>query len=153
MFSKQEATLLRQQFWTNLGRYLSPVNSANGEKINWINYKTGVRYIRFNMEAGNNSARVSIEISHPNPVLRSLFYQQFNILKTSLEESIGTTMSWENEVLTEHGKQVSFIGDEITGVSIYVKEDWPRIIPFFKGRMSGLDLFWTNNKEVFEMIG
>ncbi|MEJ7627813.1 MAG: DUF4268 domain-containing protein [Ferruginibacter sp.] len=153
MFSKQEATLLRQQFWTNLGKYLSPVNSANGEKINWINYKTGVRYIRFIMEAGDNSARVSIEISHPDPVLRNLFYQQFNILKTRLEESIGCILSWENEVLTEHGKQVSFIQDEITGVCIYKKEDWPRIIPFFKSRMVGMDLFWTDYKEVFEMTG
>jgi len=40
MFKRQEASRLREEFWTTFGRYMRPVLSTEGIKINWINYKT-----------------------------------------------------------------------------------------------------------------
>ena len=51
MFSKQHASQLRKEFWTVFGQYMSPINSYEGEKINWINYKTGVKGLQFKMHA------------------------------------------------------------------------------------------------------
>ncbi len=51
MFSKQDASKLKKEFWTAFGRYMKPVLSADGEKINWINYKTGEKDIVFKMDA------------------------------------------------------------------------------------------------------
>ncbi len=45
MFSKQEASQLRKDFWTAFGLYMRPIPSAEGDKINWINYKTGEKDI------------------------------------------------------------------------------------------------------------
>jgi hypothetical protein len=50
MFSKQETAQLRKEFWTVFGQYMSPILSAAGEKISWINYKTGVKGVQFKME-------------------------------------------------------------------------------------------------------
>jgi hypothetical protein len=75
MYSKQEASLLTQQFWTSFGQYLVPVLSAEGEKINWINYKTGEKDIRFTMMTGNRTAKISISCHIRIP------YYNSNILK------------------------------------------------------------------------
>ena len=52
MYSKHEASQLRQEFWTPFGRYMQPVLSSEGERVNWINYKTGAKHIYFRMDAG-----------------------------------------------------------------------------------------------------
>lgn len=72
MYSKQEASKLKQQFWTSFGLYMQPVPSANGEKVNWINYKTGIRHVSFRMNAGDH-ADISIELSHPDETSRLAF--------------------------------------------------------------------------------
>jgi hypothetical protein len=41
MDTKQEASLTRQHFWTVFSQYMTPVLSAEGLRINWINYNTG----------------------------------------------------------------------------------------------------------------
>src|SRR5882724_8418668 len=50
MYTKQEASRLRQEFWTAFGQYMALSPSTGGEKANWLNYKTGVRYLNFKME-------------------------------------------------------------------------------------------------------
>ncbi|MGN6618356.1 MAG: DUF4268 domain-containing protein, partial [Ilyomonas sp.] len=53
MYSKQEASQLRQEFWTVFGQYMLPVLSSEGMKISWTNYKTGEKNIYFRMNADN----------------------------------------------------------------------------------------------------
>jgi hypothetical protein len=65
MFSKQQTSKLKTQFWTNFGQYMKPVPAASGLLVNWINYKTGIRNIHFKMDADNTKASIAIEISHP----------------------------------------------------------------------------------------
>jgi hypothetical protein len=43
MYSKDQASQLKQEFWTAFGQYMGPVLSAEGLRTNWINYKTGVK--------------------------------------------------------------------------------------------------------------
>ena len=61
MYSKEEASKLRQQFWITFGKYLKPIPSAEGLTINWVNYKTGVKNIFFKMDAGQKEATISIK--------------------------------------------------------------------------------------------
>jgi len=56
MFSKKEASQLRKKFWMIFGQYMSPVLSSEGEKINWINYKTGVKGLQFKMNVVQDTA-------------------------------------------------------------------------------------------------
>ena len=60
MYSKKEISLTRQEFWTAFGQYMAPIPSAGGEKINWINYKTGVKHIYFKMEADQKFASIGL---------------------------------------------------------------------------------------------
>jgi hypothetical protein len=64
MYTKEQASQLKQAFWTAFGQYMGPVLSAEGLRTNWINYKTGVKHIFFRMQADNKMASIAIEIAH-----------------------------------------------------------------------------------------
>ena len=103
MYSKQEASQLRQEFWTAFGQYLLPLLSSEGEKVNWINYKTGEKGIHFRMEADNKKASIAIELSHKDEDIRHLYFEQFLQLKAILsqaleEEWIKTTLIHLQEI-------------------------------------------------------
>lgn len=51
MYTREQISQLRQEFWTTFGQYMSPVLSAEGGKINWLNYKTGIKHLHFKMDA------------------------------------------------------------------------------------------------------
>lgn len=152
MYSKQEATKLKQQFWTAFGKYMSPVLSAEGEHINWINYKTGEKNIFFRMQADNKIATISIVITHKDESLQELYFEQFIQLKTLLQNTINENWIWQLHMHDENEKTITRIYTSIEQVNIFNKEDWPQLISFFKPRIIALDEFWSDVKLVFEAM-
>lgn len=152
MYSKQEASQLRQEFWTAFGQYMTPLLSADGEKINWVNYKTGEKGVHFRMDAGNKKASVAIELTQNDPGIRELYFEQFLQLKSILQDSLNEEWTWTLQTTDSTGRSISRIYIELHGVSIFRKEDWPAIISFFKPRAIGLDEFWSTVKYGFEAL-
>jgi hypothetical protein len=152
MYSRQEASQLRQEFWTSFGQYLLPVLSAEGERINWINYKTGEKDIFFKMHADNKKASIGIELTHKEAGIQQLYFEQFQELKNLLETAVGEEWDWQLLTVNDNGKLVSKIYTDIDNVSIFKKEDWPALISFFKPRLIGLDEFWSSVKYGFEAL-
>ena len=152
MESRQQASQLRQEFWTVFGHYMRPVLSAEGERINWINYKTGEKDIYFKMSADNKRAEIAIELHHKDPGIQQLFFEQFRELKNLLRSAVHEEWIWKQQVTDEAGKTISKIYTEETDVSIFRKDDWPVLISFFKLRIIGLDDFWSNVKYSFEAL-
>ncbi|MEP7142595.1 MAG: DUF4268 domain-containing protein [Ferruginibacter sp.] len=150
MYSRQETSLLTQQFWTTFGGYLAPVLSAEEKKINWVNYKTGEKDIRFILMADNKSAKISITLSHKDTALQQLHFEKLIQLKKILEQF--TNEVWQGDLLTtdQHGKSVSSIYTTLQRVNVLNKADWPAIISFLKPRMIALDKFWCEYKYAFE---
>lgn len=151
MYSKEQASQLRQAFWTAFGQYMGPVLSAEGLRTNWVNYKTGVKHIFFRMQADNKVASISIEITHPDKELQQLFFDQFATYKALLHSTLNEGWEWQLHTTNEYGKTISRIYKEISPVSIYQKEDWPQLISFFKPRIIALDEFWSDAKYAFEI--
>ena len=150
MYSKQESSLLKQEFWTTLGQYMAPIVNAEGEKINWINYKTGAKNIRFGMKADNKTATIFIELSHKEEQLQNEYFEKFIQLKKILELATGERWQWLPNTYDEHGKMISLIHTNLPGISIFDKASWPSLISFFKTRMIALDIFWCAHKYAFE---
>ncbi len=150
MFSKNEAAQLKQQFWTSFGQYMAPISSAEGQKVNWVNYKTGVKDLYFKTEAGNTSAIVSIVMAHTGINRQTLLFDQFSQLKNILHNALREEWQWALHMQDENNKTVSCIYTSLTGVNIYKKEDWPAIISFFKPRIIALDAFWSEVKDGFD---
>ena len=152
MYSKDEAAALKQAFWTALGQYMSPIASAEGEKVTWLNYKTGEKGIQFKMMADNKKAAIGIELSHSDVGLQQLYFEQFLQLKGLLHDALGEEWTWVQGVMDENGRTVSRIYTELEGVSLFKKGDWPLMISFLKPRLIALDAFWSEAKYAFEAL-
>jgi hypothetical protein len=152
MYSRNEAAQLKKDFWTAFGQYMTPVLSADGEKISWMNYKTGEKHLFFRMQADNKKASIAIELAHPDTGIQGLYFEQFVQLKKFLEEATGEEWRWQSHTTDDYGKTISWIGTELTGVSVFKKEDWPAIISFFKKRIVALDEFWSHVKYSFASL-
>jgi hypothetical protein len=152
MYSRQQASELRQAFWTALGKYMQPILSAEGEKINWVNYKTGEKNIYFRMNAGSRSSSIAIEITHPNTELQQLYFEQFVQLKTLLHSALNEEWNWQLHFVDNNGKVISRIYKELNNVSLFNQNDWPALISFFKPRIIALDEFWSSAKYGFEAL-
>jgi hypothetical protein len=152
MYSRQEASRLRQEFWTVFGQYMSPIPSAEGEKINWTNYKTGEKNIAFRMYADNKKAVIAIELTHKDRDIQQIYFEQFRQLKNLLEDAVQEEWHWHLHSFDETGKLVSRIYKEKTGINIFQKQDWPELISFFKPRIVALDEFWSSVKYAFESL-
>ena len=153
MYTREQAAAIRQHFWTRFGKYMSPVLSAEGEKVNWINYKTGIPNLYFRMNAGKEEAYIGIEIMHKNPEQAEKYYHQFISLKPMLEEALGEEWVWEDLHLNETFQPLSRVYKTLRPANIFKESDWPAIISFLKPRLIALDDFWINHKMIFEMIG
>lgn len=152
MYSKQQASQLKQEFWTVFGQYMTPVLSAEGEKINWINYKTGEKDIYFKMQADNKTAFIAIEITHKDAGIQQLYFEQFAELKKIMENVLEEQWTWQLHITSENGKLISRIFKQMESVSIFKKEEWPLLISFFKPRIIALDEFWSSAKYGFEAL-
>jgi hypothetical protein len=152
MYSKQEAAALKQQFWTTFGRYMAPVLSAEGEIVNWINFKTGEKDIYIRMRADNKKAAISIELTHKDPGVQQLYFEQFVQLKNLFTEIVGSAWEWQLHTADENGRIISGITKDVAGYSIFKKEDWPALISFFKTEIIRLDEFWSQTKYSFESL-
>ena len=131
------------------GQYMSPVLSSEGEKINWITYKTGVKGMQFKMNVVQDTASVFIEVNHPDLAEQKIIFEKLFQHKHILNNSTGEQWNWMLHTHDESGKLVSKVYQERKGINIMSRENWPALISFFKPRMMALDEFWTSVKYGF----
>jgi hypothetical protein len=152
MYSKEQASKLKEAFWTTFGQYIAPHPSAEGIRVNWINYKTGIRHLHFKMQADHRSASVAIELSHPDPGIQELIFEQFQSFRNILASYLNEDWEWQLHTTDENYKIISRISKTLDGVSIFKEEDWPDMISFFKPRIIALDEFWNDASHSFELF-
>lgn len=150
MYTKQEASGIRRKFWTTFGIYMNPVPSAWQEKVNWLNYKTGIKDVFFRLHADNKMARICIEITHNDPMIRKIYFDHFLAMRNMLHNALQEEWVWKEETEDELGKQLTVIYIEISGVNVMEEKSWPSIIAFFKPRFIALDAFWGEVKDTMD---
>jgi len=152
MYTREQASQIRKEFWTTFGNYMSPIKSAEGLNINWLNYKTGLKYVYFRLDADKRNASAGIEITHPDEGIQELFFEQFEELKSLLHNYLNEEWEWILHTSDENGKTICRIYKELTNVNVFNKEDWPKLISFFKPRIIALDEFWCDAKYSFDSL-
>jgi len=152
LYAKDEVTKLKQEFWTTFGQYMALELSNSGLRINWVNYKTGIKHLYFKMEADGKKASIGIEISHPDRSIQELIFEQFKEFKNILTSCLNEEWNWELHTTDEYGKTVTKISTSLVGVSIFKREEWPKLIEFLKPRLIALDNFWTDARDSFDLF-
>jgi len=104
------------------------------------------------MEAGRRSATIAIEITHSDPGIRELFFEQLSELKTLLRNTLNEDWEWVLHDTDENGKNITRVYKQLDGVSIYNRNDWPQLISFFKPRIIALDEFWSVTQYSFDAL-
>ena len=152
MFTKEEAAAIKKEFWLKLAQQLEHRKSAFGKRINWVNYKTGVRDIYFRMQVDKKEAFISINIEHDDIGIQELFYEQFLEFKSYLHNILGEEWNWELYATDTLGRTVSRISKTLTDVNIFNKKDWDKLVSFLQPRIVLLDEFWFDAKDNFEAL-
>ncbi len=152
MFSKEETFQIRKKFWVSFGQYMKLQMAANGEKINWINYKTGIKDLYFKTDVDNKSARIAIEITKKDIDIQELIFEQFEEFQLLFHSHMEQEWIWYKSFYDESGKQISKIEIRLEGVSVFREETWPEIISFLKNNLMKLDEFWEDIKDSFEIF-
>jgi len=150
LYSREEKKKIKESFWTSLGQYLSLIPISEGTKVNWINYRTGLKYLKFRMDVNDLSGIITIEISHPEKDIRMQILEQLQEYALLLETEVGEKWTWDDEFMDEFGRPTIRIYTEISPVNILNKDDWPKLISFFKPRIIGLHNFWSSAQYNFE---
>ena len=88
MFSREEASRIKQDFWTTFGQYMKPILSSEYMRVNWVNYNTGLKDVYFRMDTKRKSAVIAISMEHRDPEIQELFFEQFLELKTILHAEL-----------------------------------------------------------------
>jgi hypothetical protein len=144
MYTNYETSKQKQAFWTAFGRYMKPILSADGEAVNWINYKTGKKHVHFKMDADHRLAEVAIVLDDPDQEGRHLVFGRLLNLKPIFEETVGESdWIWSPDEADDQGRPVSIVLKKLDGVNVLKNEDWPAIISFLKPRIIALDSFWS----------
>ena len=153
MYTREQASLIKQKFWTTLGQFLALHPSAEGLKVNWLNYKTGLKHVYFRMDADKNSAYIGIELHHPDQGIQELFFEQFLEFKLLLHGLMEEEWEWELHSLDEKtGKTISRIYCTQQGYNVFDEKHWADIIRFLSPRMISLDSFWADAKYSFDVL-
>lgn len=150
MYPKAEKSNTKKEFWTSFGAYIKPIPNAEGERINWVNYKTGIKHINFRMDVDTRLCSVAVEIKSLSDAERKNIYDKFLSLKKIFAEICDNNWIWVERTYDEDGSPLSKIYCEKHQLNIMKKEDWPEIISFFKERIIKLDEFWLVGKVNFE---
>jgi len=152
MYSKAEASFITQKFWTSFGIYMSPVPSATFEKVNWVNYKTGIKGIIFKLDAIKNTTSVTVEIFLKDTMLQHQYFEIFNNFAAELQKIGVNKWVFQKDYFQENKGFVSLIAAELKNVNVFKEDDWPTMISFLKQYMLGLDKFWASYKPAFELL-
>lgn len=150
MYGKQEAQEKRKAFWTKYGKLMKPVRSESGKRVNWVNYESGIKGIKFRTEWTKNTVQISIDVDHPDLDIQFLHWEQlwesFGILK----QIMGEDLIFEREYYGVYDYPIGRIYRNEEIGPIYFEENWPMAFQFFKTNITQLDEYWSMVGHLFD---
>jgi hypothetical protein len=150
MYSKEEAKSLRLEFWDRFEKYSTIRRRQKGKPAKWIMNKTGIKQLKLKFDLDTEKASVGIDIETRNMDKRIELLDKMEELKPLLENKLGKELKWELEHILPTGKSISRISLEKPGVSIYNKETWTEIFPFFYKNMIKIEEFFEEYRDILK---
>jgi hypothetical protein len=139
MFSKEEATLLRKEFWTSFGKSFPR---------KWLLYNTKIKDFNFKFVADKNKALVCLDIESFDRTKNELLYEQILELKSNLTEDYLPDVIFDNVYALETGKIIHRIYVKYKGeFNIYNKNTWQGAYLFFNEAMHQFEEFYEDFDE------
>lgn len=138
MFSREEASALRRQFWTSFGKSFPR---------KWIFHRTKIRGLAFKFDADRKHLHVILEISSNDPGRDELLWEQVYSLRNLINAEI-PDLIYDDSFRLESGKtchRVYCVYPE--KFSIYNKNTWQKAYEFMYDRMQGFEEFFYEYRD------
>ena len=125
---------LRLEFWSELlHKYNSRSHlfaNISPSKDNWISAGSGVSGVGFNFVISKSYARTEVYMSRSDRDENKLIFDELHKQKDIIEQKTGS-LEWQRL----DDKKASRIKQELTGVNMFDKEDWERMMDFLMESM------------------
>ena len=138
MYSKQEAALIKKEFWTAF---------ATVYPRKWLLYDTKIKDVTFKFYIDNKKAQVLLDIEPKEDEKRKIYFEKIESLKSILLEDYLPEAIFERNFYLENGKVISRIWIEKLEVSLNNKNNWGEIFAFFNATMAKFELFFYEYEE------
>lgn len=147
MFSKEELRERKTLFWEGLKKKMQNRRSANGKRVNWINYKTGIKFLFVRLDVNSKRAVFALDLQPKDEGIKEIFWEQLQELKVVLESEMGPG-DWNDDFEIKYGLSVSRISWTLEDVNMFKEEDTDKIYAFFQEKLIAFDSFYTDFDEI-----
>ncbi|PQJ74247.1 DUF4268 domain-containing protein [Polaribacter gangjinensis] len=143
MFSKEEAALLRKEFWTSFGKSFPR---------KWLLYNTKIKGVALKFVADKKQAMICLDLEHTDELMNLLYYDQLLSLKTLLETELPEVI-YDHAYELENGKIIHRIYVPFEEkFNIHNKNTWRACYEFFVEKMAILEAFFYEYEEVIKNV-
>lgn len=143
MFSKEEAALLRKEFWTSFGKSFPR---------KWLLYNTKIKGVALKFVADKKEAMVCLDLEHSDELMNLLYYDQLLSLKSLLEAELPEVI-FDDAYELENGKIIHRIYIPFEEkFNIHNKNTWRACYEFFVEKMAILEAFFYEYEEVIKNV-
>ena len=150
MYSKDEAKLLRKEFWIVFARRCEIVPELRHKKKKWVLYDTGLSCIDLKFEVSRTEALVMIEINNRLENRRLEIFETLQKYRKFLEEGFAEPLIWDFCFVRESGQEVCRIYTSLPNVDFHRQNQWPDIFNFLIDNMLLLENNLMEIKDVIE---
>ena len=148
MLSKEARKAWNEAFWLGFKNHMRAQLSANGKRVNWINYPTQVKNTYLRMVCEGKNIALCYDIQFKDEGIQAIFWEQLTELKVVLEDNMSIPTHWEASFLNKEGQQIGRIYWQLEGANYYAQNDWPLIYAFFKKHLKEFDVFYQEFNEI-----
>lgn len=138
MFSKEEATKIKREFW---------IAFAEEYPRKWLLHNTKIKDVTFKFYVDNKKAQVLLDIEPKDDDKRKIYFQKIESLKTILVEDYLSDAIFDEQCRLDNGKMISRIYVELEKVSVFNKNTWETIFDFFNEKMGAFEMFFYEYEE------
>jgi hypothetical protein len=144
MYSKEEAKLIKQEFWTTFAKEFPR---------KWILFNTKIKDFALKFEIDNKIARVGIEITNQDPNLKLIYFQKIESLQSILEDEYVKNCIFDYDFSLETGKKIAKIYVSLENISVNNKNSWHKVFNFFNTQMIGFENFFLEHEDYIKDLG
>ena len=144
MFSKEESTSLRKEFWKSFGKSFPR---------KWILYNTKIKGLSFKFVAKRKNAMICLDIEHSDEMVNKILFDKILSLKTILKEDYVSEVIFDDSYTLDNKKNIRRIYiNHKEKFSIYNKNTWCSCYNFYVEEMPKFELFFLEYKDIINCI-
>lgn len=152
MLKKEELRQLRLDFWDDFEVATRKKRTANNRKINWAQYKSGIKDIYFRLDFDTKEAFLAIDLQMRDAGIRDLVWDQFMETENLMKTHVGAELEFHPNFALSDDLEIHRMKWTLNEVNIANKKDYPKVVDFLSEKIQGLDRFWFEFSDLFNAL-